>query len=92
MYLQKSSVFFSSNTIGYNKNIIRMGEANKHSLYIGLRNILGRNKPVILGYLKNRVRKKIQSRDGKMLLMCLIISNRKRTVRPKNTTNHKPDM
>ncbi|KAL8112547.1 hypothetical protein AgCh_020026 [Apium graveolens] len=38
-----------------------MKEADEHSTYLGLPSILGRNKSVVLGYLKDRVKSKIQS-------------------------------
>lgn len=66
---QKSSAFFSSNVIQYNKEeicrVLQMGEADAYSKYLGLPNVLGRNKSVLLGYLKERVRSKISSWDGK---------------------------
>lgn len=52
----KSSVFFSSNVIEYNRNLVcqelQMGEADDHTKYLGLPNLLGRKKSVLLGYLK----------------------------------------
>lgn len=44
-----------------------MGEATEHTTYLGLPNILGRNKSFILGLLRERVRKRIQSWDGTMV-------------------------
>lgn len=65
----KSSVFFSSNVIQYNRwNIcqaLQMMEANEQSKYLGLPNILGRSKSVILGYLKDKVYSRIRSWEGK---------------------------
>lgn len=53
-----------------------MPEATEHLTYIGLPNIIGRNKSTILGYLKDKVDMKIQSwdnnyisRPGKEILM-----------------------
>lgn len=67
----KSYVFLSSNPIAYNREdiclLLQMPEAGNHSTYLGLPNILGRNKSVILGFLKERVRKRIQNWDGKLL-------------------------
>lgn len=67
----KSSVFFSSNTIQYNKtdlcNELQMQEADAHSKYLGLPNSLGRRKSEMLGYLKESVKKKIQSWEGKII-------------------------
>ncbi|XP_062103848.1 uncharacterized protein LOC133814961 [Humulus lupulus] len=69
--LAKSSVFFSSNTSSDMRHIIcqRMGilEAGDHSMYLGLPNTMGRNKSAILGFLKERIRSRIQSWDGKLL-------------------------
>lgn len=54
--LQKSSVFFSTNIMTYNREAIcfdlHMMEADKQSSYFGPPNILGKNKSRILGYLK----------------------------------------
>ncbi|XP_074328076.1 uncharacterized protein LOC141665989 [Apium graveolens] len=61
----KSSFFFSGNDIQYNRRAIcqqlGMQEADESSTYLGLPNILGRKKSVILGYLKDRVKARIQS-------------------------------
>lgn len=69
--LQKSTVFFSSNTIGYNREeicgILQMSAATEQSTYLGLPNILGKNKSSVLGFLRERVRKRIQSWDGTIL-------------------------
>lgn len=42
-----------------------MGEATENSKYLGLPNVLGRNKSVIFGFLKDKVRDKIRSWDSK---------------------------
>ncbi|XP_074347588.1 uncharacterized protein LOC141686452 [Apium graveolens] len=64
----KSSIFYSSNVLHYNRQPIcgtlQMIEANEHSTYFGLPNIIGRNKSAILGYLKNKVNMMIHSWDG----------------------------
>lgn len=61
----KSSIFFSSNVIQYNREevcqVLKMGEADEHTKYLRLPNILGRNKLVILGYLKEKVKTRIKS-------------------------------
>lgn len=44
-----------------------MVKADKHSKYLVLPNQLGRRKSVLLGFLKDRVKAKIQSWDGKFL-------------------------
>lgn len=55
----KSTVFFSSNIMQYNRESIcqklQIREADHTSKYLGLPNILGRNKSVIFGYLKDKV-------------------------------------
>ena len=62
---EKSSVFFSGNVIQYNRvevsHKLGMKEADEHSTYLGLPNILGRKKSVVLAYLKDRVQNRIQS-------------------------------
>lgn len=62
--LDKSSVFFSRNVIEYNKTdfYLRLGiqEADDFMTYLGLPNILRRKKSVILGYLRDRVKARIQ--------------------------------
>uniref|UniRef100_A0A803Q5X6 Reverse transcriptase domain-containing protein n=1 Tax=Cannabis sativa TaxID=3483 RepID=A0A803Q5X6_CANSA len=42
-------------------------QALEGSLYLGLSNIIGRNKNVVLGFLKNKVIARINSWDGKFL-------------------------
>lgn len=65
-------MFFSSNTVGYNHEeisvVLQMPEANDHCTYLGLPNILGKNKASILGFLREKVRKCIQGWDGTILL------------------------
>lgn len=55
----KSSVFFSTNVIQYNRQsvcqVLQMAEADGHSTYLDLPNILGRNKSAVLGFLKDKV-------------------------------------
>ncbi|XP_062093901.1 uncharacterized protein LOC133799929 [Humulus lupulus] len=69
--LNKSSVFFSSNAGEACRremcSILNMQEADEHSMYLGLPNILGRRKNAILGFLKERMRSKIQSWENKFL-------------------------
>lgn len=69
--IEKSSVFFSTNVIEYNRQSIclnlRMREADEHGKYLGLPNVIGRKKSVILGFLKDKVQSKIRSWDGKNL-------------------------
>lgn len=72
VYLQKSSVFFNSNPIGYNImdicNTLHKGEAGEHNLYLGLSNILDHNKFVILSYLNDKVRKKFRAEMARCYL------------------------
>ncbi|XP_060972488.1 uncharacterized protein LOC115720321 [Cannabis sativa] len=44
-----------------------MNEALEGSLYLGLPNIIGRNKKAMLGFIKNKVIARINSWDGKFL-------------------------
>lgn len=63
----KSSIFFSSNTLTYNReevcNLLQMSEVDNHSFYLGLPNLMGRNKSSLLGFLKEKVRKRIEHWD-----------------------------
>lgn len=67
----KSSIFFSANVIQYNKQMIcqvmQMVEADEHNKYLGLPNMIGRNKSVILVYMKEKVSTRIISWDGKYI-------------------------
>ncbi|KAM6542808.1 hypothetical protein CsatB_007255 [Cannabis sativa] len=69
--LAKSSVFFSPNVNNQLRqdicSILHMPEASENSLYLGLPNIIGRNKNAILGFLKNKVLNRINSWSGKLL-------------------------
>ncbi|XP_062101909.1 uncharacterized protein LOC133809260 [Humulus lupulus] len=69
--LHKSSVFFSANTVPDMRkdicSILNMNEASVNTMYMGLPNILGRRKSAILGFLKDRMRAKIQSWESKFL-------------------------
>lgn len=44
-----------------------MVEADHNSTYLGLPNVIGRNKAAILGYLKDKVNMKISSWDQKFI-------------------------
>uniref|UniRef100_A0A803QIG7 Reverse transcriptase domain-containing protein n=1 Tax=Cannabis sativa TaxID=3483 RepID=A0A803QIG7_CANSA len=67
----KSSIFFSPNTDLLLRNKIcstlGMPEADEHSLYLGLPNIIGRKKTTILGFLKNKVVNQINIWNGQFL-------------------------
>ncbi|XP_030502854.2 uncharacterized protein LOC115718027 [Cannabis sativa] len=67
----KSTIFFSPNTSAVNRtqicNRLVMPEASEGSLYLGLPNIVGRNKNAVLGFLKNKVIARVNSWDGKVL-------------------------
>lgn len=61
----KSSLFFSSNVIQYNKEhicqLLQMVEARDRITYMGLPNLLGRNKSSMLNILKDKMSTRIQS-------------------------------
>uniref|UniRef100_A0A803Q660 Reverse transcriptase n=1 Tax=Cannabis sativa TaxID=3483 RepID=A0A803Q660_CANSA len=67
----KSSIFFSPNTNGAVKahicSTLGMPEATDGSFYLGLPNIIGRKKTIILGFLKNKIIARLNSWDGKFL-------------------------
>lgn len=69
--IEKSNVFFSHNVQDVMKReilqITGFMEASASTQYLGLPNCIGRNKTAILGYLKDRVRNRIQSWDGMLL-------------------------
>lgn len=61
--------FFSPNTGITTRrevcSIMGINEAGDESTYLGLPSTLGRNKNVILGYLKERMRQRIQRWEGR---------------------------
>ncbi|XP_074358745.1 uncharacterized protein LOC141698038 [Apium graveolens] len=67
----KSAVFYSTNVLQYNREpvgqILQMQEANEHSTYLGLPNIIGKNKSALLGYLKDKVNAKIRTWNGNFI-------------------------
>lgn len=69
--LAKSSIFFSPNTDTNTRSevcsIMGINEAGPDSTYLGLPSTLGRNKSVMLGYLKERMRQRIQRWEGKYI-------------------------
>lgn len=64
-------MFFSANVIEYNKitlcRQLQIREADDNSKYLGLPNILGRNKTVVFRYLKERVKASISNWNEKNL-------------------------
>ena len=67
----KSSIFFSTNTqyVGRQEvcSTLNILEAGESSLYLGLPNLMGRNKSIFLGYLKDKIRKRILQWEGRFL-------------------------
>lgn len=80
----KSSIFFTCNTDSGVRNMIwnmmQFKEADNWTKYLGLPNILGRNKNTVLGYLKDSLQERFQgwekkslSKDGKELLLKMVV-------------------
>ncbi|XP_030923859.1 uncharacterized protein LOC115950759 [Quercus lobata] len=69
--LEKSSVFFSSNTSrmqrDWIKNELGVQKVEKFESYLGLPTLIGRSKYQAFSFLKERVWKKIQGWKGKLL-------------------------
>uniref|UniRef100_A0A803PQB3 Reverse transcriptase n=1 Tax=Cannabis sativa TaxID=3483 RepID=A0A803PQB3_CANSA len=69
--LTKSSIFFSLNVqqdVRHQiSSLLDTDEASNNNFYLGLPNIIGRNKKSILGFLKNKVINRINSWTGKLL-------------------------
>lgn len=67
----KSSIFFSKNAPNSIKHDLctklNFVEASEHSSYLGLFNIVGRNKYAIFGFIKEKLKAKIQGWDHKSL-------------------------
>ncbi|KAM6550661.1 hypothetical protein CsatB_000469 [Cannabis sativa] len=67
----KSSIFFSKNTNADTRsrmcNLLQMVEAPENSPYLGLPCTMGRNKNAILGFLKDKMRKKIFNWESRFL-------------------------
>ncbi|XP_062114673.1 uncharacterized protein LOC133825790 [Humulus lupulus] len=67
----KSSVFFSTNTtLAMHQSLctyLNISEAGPSSMYLGLPNTLGRNKSALLGFIKDKMRKKIEQWEGRFL-------------------------
>lgn len=77
---EKSSVLFSRNVAGEIRGMVcsKLGfsEAGDNTLYLGLPNMIGRNKSRVLGYVKDRMKERIKgweknflSRGGKEILL-----------------------
>lgn len=66
----KSSIFFSPNNSNERRgelcSLMGMLEADENNKYLGLPNCMGRKKSATFGYLKDRVRQKLQSWEGHM--------------------------
>ena len=78
--LDKSSVFFSSNTSPQNRDLIKVllgvSKMDRFESYLGLSTLVGRKKYHTFSFLKDRVWKKLQgwkmqtlSRAGKEILI-----------------------
>ncbi|XP_060961042.1 uncharacterized protein LOC133031536 [Cannabis sativa] len=69
--IQKSSIFFSANIVNEVRQhlcfMLGVNEAGDDSTYLGLPNIVGRNKTALLGFLKDKMRKKIQGWEERLL-------------------------
>lgn len=68
---EKSFILFSTNVIQYNMQgvcqLLQMNEATEHSTYLGLPNLIGRNKSALLGFLRDKVTTRVRSWDGKFV-------------------------
>ena len=68
---EKSSIYFSSNTGGGQRDMIKsmlgVKEVEKFESYLGLPTLLGQSKYQAFSFLKDRVWKKMQGWKGKML-------------------------
>ncbi|KAL8157913.1 hypothetical protein AgCh_002571 [Apium graveolens] len=56
------------------KEELQMSEADDHSTYLRLQNILGRKRYALLGYPKEKVKERIQNWDGKLVAKSVGIS------------------
>uniref|UniRef100_A0A803PCN2 Reverse transcriptase domain-containing protein n=1 Tax=Cannabis sativa TaxID=3483 RepID=A0A803PCN2_CANSA len=67
----KSLIFFSTNAEPNVRNqlcsLLGMNAAIEDSFYLGLPSTMTRNKTAVLGYLKTKVRKRLQSWEGRFL-------------------------
>ncbi|KAL8131281.1 hypothetical protein AgCh_007272 [Apium graveolens] len=69
--LDKSSVFFSTNTRTNDTqqlcSTLQIAEAQDDSKYLGLPNMMKKSKVATLGFLKDKVKRRAQSWDGKLI-------------------------
>ncbi|XP_060962336.1 uncharacterized protein LOC133032418 [Cannabis sativa] len=69
--LQKSSIFFSANIVNEVRqhlcSMLGVNEAGDDSAYLSLSNIVSRNKMALLGFLEDKMRKRIQGWEGRLL-------------------------
>lgn len=69
--VEKSSVFYSRNTNAYLKHdihqILKIKEAEEDTQYLGLPNMISRKKSDVFGYIKNRLKDRLQGWDKKYL-------------------------
>lgn len=67
--LEKSSICFSSNINSQDRGdicqILNMTETDENTSYLGLPSMVGRNRSVTFGFIKDKVRKRLQSWDGR---------------------------
>lgn len=68
---EKPTVFFSANIIQYNRDMLcqelQINEADETSKYLGLPNVVGRNKSALFGYLKEKFKASILNWNEKNL-------------------------
>jgi len=69
--MEKSSVHFSSNTLPQKRELIKgmlgVSEVERFESYLGLSTLVGRSKYHTFSFLKDRVWKKLQGWNGKIL-------------------------
>lgn len=67
IYSDKSSVFFTCNTdTGVREaicNMLKFKEAYSNTRYLGLPNMLGKNKNAMMSYLKERLKERVQGKE-----------------------------
>ncbi|KAL8135470.1 hypothetical protein AgCh_010202 [Apium graveolens] len=69
---EKTSIFFSPKTISSNKEevcrVLHMQEADEMSKYLGLPDMLSRNKSAIPGFQKDKVKNQVRGWDGRYVV------------------------